>query len=160
MIIKLSEYAGFCPGVRKADACIRDLLSNKSPTSRVYTLGHLIHNRIYNEDLERLGVFSINISDVEKVYLSEQDKDMTVVIRTHGIKKEDFNYLLGLEAKYGNLKIADATCPFVKKIHSIAESNTSDDTLFLLFSDPDHPEAIGTMSYAKGEKIAFPRSMK
>ena len=47
------------------------------------------------------------------------------------------------------------TCHHVKAVQKIAEENTSDSTVFLLFSDPDHPEAIATMSYAKGEKHAF-----
>ena len=42
-----------------------------------------------------------------------------------------------------------------KRIHNIADENTDDSTVFLLFCDPNHPEAIGILSYAHGEKHTF-----
>ena len=155
MKIKLSKYAGFCPGVRRADKLVSELISGKTENIRVYTLGHLIHNNLYNADLEARGVRSIDIEDVESVFLENQDSPMEVIIRTHGITKDNYERLAHLENTYPNLHIHDATCGFVKKIHRIADENTSDDTIFLLYCTPEHPEAVGIMSYAKGEKIAF-----
>jgi len=152
--ITLSKFAGFCPGVRRADEIIHSLIPNSSE-QRIYTLGHLIHNRLYNEDLRDKGIDSISIDEIADVYTKDASKPMTVIIRTHGITKEDYAYLTDFENKHGNFTLIDATCPYVKRIHKIAEDNTSEDTLFLLFCDPDHPEAKGIMSYAKGEKIAF-----
>ena len=155
MTVRLSKYAGFCPGVKRADKAITDIVNSNSSESRIYTLGHLIHNRLYNEDLEKKGVKSISFDEVESVYLENPQKPMTLVIRTHGITKDQTNALRLLEEKYKNFSVYDATCPFVKKIHNIAEENTNDSTFFLLFCDPGHPEAIGIISYAKGEKLAF-----
>ena len=152
MKIKLSKYAGFCPGVRQADKIVSDLISKKTENMRIYTLGHLIHNNLYNSELEAKGVKSIDIEDVEDVFLCNPDLPMTVIIRTHGITKENYERLAHLESIYPNLHIHDATCGFVKKIHRIADENTSPDTFFLLYCTPDHPEAVGIMSYAKGEK--------
>ena len=154
MKVTLSEHAGFCPGVRAADKRVNKLIGEKQP-NRIYTLGHLIHNRIYNDALESMGVKSIAVSEVEKEYNTAPDIPMTVVIRTHGITREDDDYLSSLVRKHVNLIVVDATCPYVKKIHKIADENTGEDTFFLLFSDPSHPEAIGIMSYAHGEKLAF-----
>ena len=154
MKVTLSEHAGFCPGVRAADKRVNKLIGEKKP-NRIYTLGHLIHNRIYNDALESMGVKSIAVGEVEKEYNTAPDIPMTVVIRTHGITREDDDYLASLVRKHVNLTVVDATCPYVKKIHKIADENTGEDTFFLLFSDPSHPEAIGIMSYAHGEKLAF-----
>ena len=154
MKVTLSEHAGFCPGVRAADKRVNKLIGEKKP-NRIYTLGHLIHNRIYNDALESMGVKSIAVGEVEKEYNTAPDIPMTVVIRTHGITREDDDYLASLAREHVNLTVVDATCPYVKKIHKIADENTGEDTFFLLFSDPSHPEAIGIMSYAHGEKLAF-----
>ena len=155
MKVKLSKYAGFCPGVRRADELVQALVSQSNGNERIYTLGHLIHNRLYNEALERSGVKAIEYEDVIPTYLESPDSPMSLVIRTHGITKDRYDALITFSIEHPNFRVCDATCPFVKKIHKIAEENTCEDTYFLLFSDPGHPEAIGTMSYAKGEKLAF-----
>lgn len=154
LAITLSKYAGFCPGVRRADEITRDLIARRSNNEKIYTLGYLIHNEHYNEELERLGVLSVGYDDVEKI-LKSTTSPITLVIRTHGITKEQNTSLLNLSSKYRNLKLVDATCSYVKRIHKIAEENTGDDTFFLLYCSPSHPEAVGIMSYAKGEKFAF-----
>ena len=155
MNIRLSEYAGFCPGVRRADESVLTLLKNKQDRERIFTLGHLIHNRLYNEDLEHRGVKSIEFADVEKEYLNDPTAPMTVIIRTHGVTKDQSDFLSSFAEEHENFKFFDATCPFVKRIHKIAKENTNDNTYFLLFSNPSHPEAICIMSYAKGDKLAF-----
>ncbi len=155
MKINLSKFAGFCPGVRKADETVRRILAKQTSDARVFTLGHLIHNRIYNEELAALGASSISFDEVENRYSQNPDAPMTLVIRTHGITKEQFSFLTEFERMHKNFSLVDATCPFVKKIHKIATENTSDNTCFLLFADPTHPEVIGTMSYANGDKLAF-----
>ena len=155
MNVRLSEFAGFCPGVRRADSAVLNMLKSKTENMRIFTLGHLIHNRLYNEDLERRGVRSIEFDRIESEFLTDPSKPMTVIIRTHGITKEQNDFLAELQEKYERFSYFDATCPFVKKIHRIAEENTNENTYFLLFCTPGHPEAIGIMSYAKGKKIAF-----
>ena len=154
MKVTLSEHAGFCPGVRRADVSVNRLLSERKNT-KIYTLGNLIHNRIYNEELERRGVKSIKLSDVTSLISENTESDIYIVIRTHGITKEDDEFLLKLQASHNNLHVIDMTCPYVKKIHRIAEENTDDSTVFLLFCDPNHPEAVGIISYAHGEKYTF-----
>ena len=155
MKINLSKYAGFCPGVRKADETVRKILREQGSNGRVYTLGHLIHNRIYNENLEKIGAASIDFEEVVNTYMNMPERPMTLVIRTHGITKEQFEFLSDFQDKHANFTLVDATCPFVKRIHKIACENTNENTCFLLFSDHKHPEVIGTMSYAAGEKYAF-----
>ncbi len=154
MNITLSKYAGFCPGVRRADKEIHRLIfENKN--AQIFTLGNIIHNRIYNEDLEKKGVKSIDLYEIDNILKQSCGKKTIIVIRTHGIPKEQEQYLDSLKQKYQNFDYFDLTCPYVKKIHSIADENTDDNTVFLLFCDPNHPEALGSLSYARGEKIPF-----
>ncbi len=155
MEIRLSKHAGFCPGVRNADKTVEKLIANRKSGERIFTLGNLIHNRIYNEGLENRGVLSITPEQVEKEFLRYPEKPMKVVIRTHGIALEVEEHLRSLCSKYEGLSVVDATCPYVKRIHKIASESTGDNTYFVLYCDPNHPEAIGIMSYAKGDKLAF-----
>ena len=155
MSLTVSKYAGFCPGVRKADKIVNETMDKAGLGERVYTLGSLIHNRIYNEQLKDKGVLSIGISDVEKIYGENPTAPMTVIVRTHGITKKDMDFLTSFANEHDNFTVVDATCAYVKKIHRLAEENTSENTFFLLYSDPNHPEAVGIMSYAKGQKLAF-----
>ena len=151
MKVILSKYAGFCPGVKKADTEIQKLIT-KEKNTRIFTLGNLIHNRLYNEQLKDKGIESIRFTDVEKYLASLNGNKIVLVSRTHGITKEESEHLFRLERKNSNFKLIDLTCPYVKKIHKIADEFTGDNTVFLLFCDPNHPEAIGILSYAKGEK--------
>ena len=154
-MITVSKLAGFCPGVKNADNKIRNLINARGENEKIYTLGSLIHNRIYNENLAEAGVISIDISELEGKIIENGDNPVSVLIRTHGITKEDEERLIDLTNRYKNFSFYDATCPFVKKIHKIARENTNENTVFLLYCDPRHPEAKGIMSYAMGEKYAF-----
>ncbi len=152
MQIEISKNAGFCPGVRRADREIMRLIGDKKADDRIYTLGKLIHNDSYIKTLEAMGVFSVELSELEQLLVSSPSATTTLVIRTHGITKETSEYLDALSEKYPKLKIVDMTCPSVKKIHKIAEENTGDDSFFVLYGNPYHPESQGIISYASGEK--------
>ncbi len=152
MNITLSDGAGFCPGVKRADEKINELIKNGN--SKIYTLGHLIHNRLYNEGLEALGVKSIEVSELDNI-LATSEEDITLVIRTHGIVKDDNERLLKLADESPRFHLIDMTCPYVKRIHKIAAENTNDNTAFILFCDRNHPEAKGILSYANGDKYAI-----
>ena len=153
MQIIFSKNSGFCPGVKKAHNFIKKLISEKA-YDNVYTLGNLIHNRNYISQLESEGVFSVDFDRLKDI-LANTEKKIAVVIRTHGVTKEESEYLAAIKETNANVDVFDMTCHHVKAIQQIAAENTSDDTVFLLFSTPMHPEAIGIMSYAKGEKYAF-----
>ncbi len=152
MYIELSKNAGFCPGVKRADLEIMRLIADRSSNERIYTLGKLIHNDNYIRSLEDMGVCSVELSEVEGLLKNSSDIKTTLVIRTHGITRETGEYLARLCSEYPALKVIDMTCPSVKKIHKIAEENTGEDSFFVLFGNPKHPESQGIISYAYGEK--------
>ena len=57
MEIILSKNAGFCPGVRRADDAVRALMSKRNNGDKICTLGSLIHNRLYVDELKKQGVW-------------------------------------------------------------------------------------------------------
>ena len=151
MEIVLAENAGFCPGVKRAV----DKALTLAGVEHTYTLGELIHNPPFLIRLAEMGIRSIAFDEVERILESIAPKVMHLIIRTHGIVREQEDALLALAKTTGRLEIIDMTCPFVKNIHRIAEENTSDATVFLHFCHKDHPEALGNMSHAFGEKYAI-----
>ena len=152
MEISLTKNAGFCAGVRRADSKIRSLIANKAKDEQIFTLGTLIHNSDYTNELKSLGVGVCSLDDVESIIANSPLSKITFVIRTHGIPKDEEARLRLLEIGNPNIKIVDLTCPSVKKIHKIAEENTNENTHFILFGSKDHPESLGIFSYAKGDK--------
>ncbi|MBE6532685.1 MAG: bifunctional 4-hydroxy-3-methylbut-2-enyl diphosphate reductase/30S ribosomal protein S1 [Ruminococcaceae bacterium] len=154
MILKitLSKNAGFCPGVRRADDGVMKLICESDDSTLIFTLGELIHNKVYVKSLEEKGVRAINLNEAERVILDNPGKKIVFVIRTHGIPKPDEEYLRALAEEHEGVSVLDMTCPYVKKIHDIAARETGDDTYFLLYGSRNHPECIGTISYAKGDR--------
>ena len=154
--ITIAEHAGFCFGVKRATDAVEKKIADARGCEQIYTLGHLIHNDGYNSKLERKGVKSVSISDIEAICNSATaDAPATVFIRAHGISIEDEALLIACKEKNPYFDYVDLTCPFVKKIHRIARENSSEDTIFGLLGSPVHPEVIGIMSYAEGEKCVF-----
>ncbi len=153
MNVTLSKNAGFCPGVRRADEGIRALAKQKADGVAIYTVGHLIHNTKYNASLESMGIYSTELEEIDELVEGFKGSSLTLVIRTHGITKEAAEHLDELAKKHAFLKIVDMTCPYVKKVHKIADENTDENSFFILFGSPTHPESVGTISYAKGEKL-------
>lgn len=128
MKILLAKSAGFCFGVQNA---IEKASTAALPGEKVFTYGPIIHNNQVVENLKSKGVNVINeISDVEK--------DFSVIVRSHGISKEEYD---SLNAKKAN--IIDATCPYVKHIHKIVEEKCNSGYKIIIIGDPVHPEVKG-----------------
>ena len=139
--------------MKRADKEIMRLVSERKKGERIFTLGKLIHNDIYNTSLADMGVISVTPEELKEELKKAPDTKTTLVIRTHGITKEIGERLNILMREYPALSVIDMTCPSVKKIHKIAEENTGEDTYFVLFGNENHPESQGIISYAYGEKV-------
>ena len=151
MEVILAKNAGFCPGVKRAV----DKALSCCGIPHTYTLGELIHNPPFLKQLEEKGIKSISFDEIPSTLRAIAPEEMQLILRTHGIPKDQEAALYAIATESGRLHIIDMTCPFVKKIHKIAEENTSEQTVFLHFCHKNHPEALGNMSYAKGEKYAI-----
>ena len=147
MSVTLAKHSGFCFGVKRATETAEALADTGG---KIYTLGHLIHNKKYTEYLEKKGVRSIDEGGLSRL-LSSPPADATVIIRAHGISRGLMNTLREAEKSDGTFHVCDCTCPFVSKIHKIMDENTSDDTFAVIFGDASHPEVKGIVSYIHGD---------
>jgi 4-hydroxy-3-methylbut-2-enyl diphosphate reductase len=131
MEVKLAESYGFCFGVKRAI----DIAQEHKNSA---TMGPLIHNQ---KEINRLKTdFNVNLyENLEDV----QDGD-TVIIRTHGIPKNNLKSL-----KQKNAKIINATCPFVTTPQQIVKKMTAEGYDVLIFGDENHPEVKGVKSYGE-----------
>ena len=120
--IILSENAGFCPGVRRADELVRQIL-DKNSDSKIFTLGKLIHNRLYNDNLAKQGISPIEFQEIEPM-LSQTSEAVILISRTHGITKQESEILSELQNKYPNFTVYDMTCPYVKRVHEVMRKHT------------------------------------
>ncbi len=128
MKTEIADKAGFCFGVARAVKIAQRAAEGKDKT---VTYGMLIHNRDVTEELKNLGVGTVESVD-------EIKSGVNVIIRAHGISADE-------EAEINNrgAKIIDATCPFVKKIHTIAAAAAANGAEVIIVGDPNHPEVKG-----------------
>ena len=142
-MIKKSEYAGFCFGVKRAAELIDSYIGNTDKT--LYTLGELIHNDDYNNSLKQRGVVILNsIDELENI----SPQNSIVFIRAHGATKQTYQYL-----KQQGFEFVDATCPFVENIHKIVLNEKSkDEPFFVIIGDRAHPEIMSICSFIEGEE--------
>lgn len=138
MQIRLAETAGFCFGVERAVALAEQTARS---CKNAVTLGPIIHNRHVVARFELLGLREISAAD-------EAQPGQTVVIRAHGIPVGEQRML----SARGALTV-DATCPFVKKIHVIAQKAERDGRSLLIIGTPTHPEIIAIASYSSDAHV-------
>jgi len=129
--IRLAKSYGFCFGVKRA-------IEIAEESKDAVTMGPLIHNK---EEINRLKE---NFSVTTANDMSEIGDEKRIIIRTHGITKDDLATL-----QNSNKEIIDATCPFVTKPQEIVEKMSGDGYKIVIFGDENHPEVKGVRSYAK-----------
>ena len=155
-MITVAKNAGFCFGVKRAVDTLLDALKCKREGERIFTLGTLIHNGVFNAELKECGVNVTSVEELDSLAKSAtEDSPVTVFLRAHGVPKETEELLSALAEKNESFRYIDCTCPFVKKIHNIAMAHSSPENVFLLFGKSDHPEVVGIMSYFDYEKLTF-----
>lgn len=143
MKVTVAKSAGFCFGVERAVDSVYSVIEEGD--SPIYTFGPIIHNEQVVADLEAKGVQVINeIDELKKV-----DKG-TVIIRSHGVAKEVYDIL----EKRG-IKVVDATCPFVKKIHNIVQTESNNGKKIIIIGNDNHPEVEGIKGWVNGDAIVI-----
>ena len=159
MKVTVAENAGFCFGVKRATDRLEDALRDAKKGETVYTLGHLIHNETYNESLRQRGVqVATEAQMAEIAQEASAEHPVTVLVRAHGCSKQIQEQLESFASTNPHFHWIDCTCPYVKKIHKIAQENSDPNRLFILIGAETHPEVIGIMSYFEGEKYVFPNA--
>ena len=136
-----AKTAGFCFGVKRAVDTVYEQVE-KCGGKNIYTYGPIIHNEEVVKDMGQKGV---------TVLRSEEELDALeegiVIIRSHGVEKRIYDKL-----NARGIRIVDATCPFVKKIHNIVSEQSAQGKYIVIIGNPEHPEVQGIRGWA-GERV-------
>jgi len=131
MQIKLANPRGFCAGVDRAiDIVNRALDIFGAP---IYVRHEVVHNKFVVESLRDRGAIFVE-------ELDEIPEDVIVIFSAHGVSQAVRN-----EAKSRLLKIFDATCPLVTKVHMEVSNYSREGRECILIGHAGHPEVEGTM---------------
>jgi 4-hydroxy-3-methylbut-2-enyl diphosphate reductase len=131
----LGKYRGFCAGVDYAVDAVENLLTLRGDGSRIYVRNKIVHNNHVVRYFESRGV-----SFVEDIRDVPPGSDL--VLSAHGSPKG-----LKEEAEARGLKVFDAVCPLVSKVHKEAIRDHRDGYELIYICHTGHVEAKGTMSY-------------
>ncbi len=154
--VTVARHSGFCFGVRRAADSLESRLAHACPGERLMTLGQLIHNDTYMSRLRAAGVEVIDEADIPRVAReADAAAPVTVFIRAHGVKQSVCELLEAAHAKNPFFDYVDCTCPYVKKLHRIAEDSSGEGRCFILMGAEKHPEVVGIMSHVRGEGHVF-----
>lgn len=138
MKITVAQNAGFCFGVRRAiDITFR--VRQMNPGVKIYTLGPIIHNPQVIKAFSTRG-----IGIIEDPLDPSLESGNIVIIRAHGIAPEKKAVL-----KKRGIKVIDATCPMVLKVHSFIKHAAKSCDVIVIIGDKDHPEVDGHLAMAK-----------
>ena len=138
MDVMVAQSAGFCYGVKRAVDMARDTARRGEPC---VMLGSIIHNANVVAELEALGMRKAE--SWQEIRPGE-----TVVIRSHGEKKEVFEKLEALGARCVN-----ATCPNVLRIQQLVAQAQEEGRTPLIIGEPHHPEVMGVASWSERSVI-------
>jgi len=131
MDIKLANPRGFCAGVDRAiDIVNRALEVFGAP---VYVRHEVVHNKFVVEDLRERGAVFVD-------ELTEVPDDAIVIFSAHGVSQA-----VRSEAAQRQLKVFDATCPLVTKVHIEVARYSAQGQECILIGHQGHPEVEGTM---------------
>ena len=132
--ILLAGPRGFCAGVERAIDIVELALSVCPPP--IYVRREIVHNRHVVESLRKQGAVFVD-------ELAEVPDDGTVIFSAHGISPA-----VRAEAAGRGLRVIDATCPLVTKVHLEAVRYAREDYSIVLIGHQDHDEVIGTLGEA------------
>jgi len=135
MHIILANPRGFCAGVERAIAIVERALEKFG--APIYVRHEVVHNQFVCDDLRAKG--AIFIDD-----LADVPTGCTVIFSAHGVSQA-----VREEAAMRGLKIFDATCPLVTKVHVEVGKMRKDGRQIVMIGHKGHPEVEGTMGQSK-----------
>ena len=143
MKVIVAKTAGFCWGVKRAmDAVLEASVRNDGRA--VQTLGPLIHNP---QALDLIGRRGVAVAETP-----DQLQNGTVVIRAHGIPIQELRGLKARQAR-GELKIINATCPEVAKVHNKIKKWSPKGYFTVILGSHGHAESMAHRSFADSGSV-------
>jgi len=133
MRIVLANPRGFCAGVERAIEVVEGAIA--LVPGPVYVRHEIVHNRQVVESLERQGAIFVD-------HLREVPPGALVIFSAHGVAPAVYR-----EAAERGLKLVDATCPLVTKVHLEVVAHARLGRSVIVIGHRDHPEIVGTIGY-------------
>ena len=134
--VTLAQPRGFCAGVDRAIEIVERALQLYG--APVYVLHEIVHNRYVVDDLTARGVVFVDALD-------EIPRGSVTIYSAHGVSDAVVNK--GVERE---LRVIDATCPLVTKVHLQAQQYRREGREVILIGHPGHPEVEGTRGRIDG----------
>ena len=131
MDIKLANPRGFCAGVDRAIDIVNLALDQFG--APVYVRHEVVHNKFVVDELRARG--AVFVDEIDEI-----PDNVVVIFSAHGVSQKVQN-----EAASRHLKVFDATCPLVTKVHLEVSKFSSDGKECILIGHAGHPEVEGTM---------------
>jgi (E)-4-hydroxy-3-methyl-but-2-enyl pyrophosphate reductase len=131
--IRIAKRTGFCYGVREA---IDKAKEASAAGKRTSTLGQVVHNEGVIQDLESLGIRTVDTLD-------DVDAGAAVVIRAHGVRPE-----VMARAESRGLEVIDGTCTWVIQEQKELQRLVAEGYTIVLLGTPKHPEVVGLLGFA------------
>jgi len=134
MEVLLANPRGFCAGVERAIEIVERALAQFG--APIYVRHEIVHNKTVVDDLRGKG--AVFVEDLDEV-----PTGATVIFSAHGVSK-----VVQADADRRGLKVFDATCPLVTKVHVEVAKKLRDGYEIVMIGHKGHPEAEGTMGQA------------
>jgi 4-hydroxy-3-methylbut-2-enyl diphosphate reductase len=135
--ILLANPRGFCAGVDRAIEIVERALEMLG--APIYVRHEVVHNRFVVESLSQRGAIFVD-------ELSDVPDDNTVIFSAHGVSQA-----VRKEAEMRKLRVFDATCPLVTKVHLEVARHCREGCQVILIGHRGHPEVEGTMGQCTPE---------
>ncbi len=143
MEVTLAQPRGFCAGVVRAIKIVERALEIYGTT--VYVLHEIVHNRHVVEDLKNQGASFIEMLD-------DVPSGAVTIFSAHGVATAVVK-----EAEKRNLKIIDATCPLVTKVHLQAQRYSREGFEVIIIGHPGPPEVEAPRGWVEGSVYVLSR---
>jgi 4-hydroxy-3-methylbut-2-enyl diphosphate reductase len=138
MDVLLANPRGFCAGVDRAIEIVKRAIETLG--APIYVRHEVVHNRFVVDDLKRRGAIFVE-------ELDEVPDGNTVIFSAHGVSQA-----VRQEAERRGLKVFDATCPLVTKVHLEVARHCRAGRDVVLIGHAGHPEVEGTMGQWSRER--------
>lgn len=141
-VIKITPR-GYCHGVVGAIQMVRRVARDPNVPRPIYVLGQIVHNRHVVEEMNELGVITLDGED--RLSLLEQIDSGTVIFTAHGVSPA-----VKIRAREKGLHVVDATCPDVTKTHELIAELVNRGYEVIYIGKKGHPEPEGAVGVAPG----------
>ncbi|HQR50102.1 MAG TPA: 4-hydroxy-3-methylbut-2-enyl diphosphate reductase [Methylophilaceae bacterium] len=136
MKVLLANPRGFCAGVDRAIIIVEQALERFG--APIYVRHEVVHNKFVVDELKRKGAVFVE-------ELDEVPTGNTVIFSAHGVSKD-----VRAEAEVRGLRVFDATCPLVTKVHVEVARMRAAGREIIMIGHKGHPEVEGTMGQSEG----------